>query len=310
MMILIETMCNQDFGALIFSDDFSSNTINQSKWSQIIMSEPYNNELQYYTDSNANAFIQDGVLHVKAIKENIGTKAYSSAKLTTENTKLFRYGKFEMEAKLPVGLGTWPAFWLFSPDATYSEIDIMEAVGAVPNEIWFNVHANMMSQNVDKPKVYKQEHHKAGVNVSDITSSFHTYSVEWTPIFIKGFVDGQQYFELNREDLPAKYWHFDQEMYVIVNLAVGGDWGGMNGICPDCFPQEMLVKSVKVYEYTGTYAVNTGLRTTDKIIIGVVVSLVLISVIICAWFLVKRKLRRSSPCQVQTKVVLAQSKQQ
>ncbi|CAL6058066.1 glycoside_hydrolase [Hexamita inflata] len=267
MYNIVFALSAQIFGKLMFSDNFTQNIIDSSKWSQIVVSNPYNGELQYYTNSSANAFINNDSLCIRALKQQLGSKNYTSAKLTTQNTKLFKYGKFEITAKLPIGLGTWPAFWLFSPnraDLLYSEIDFMEAVGAVPNKVWFSVHSNYGTAD-------KKEHHTAGTQIEDINGQFHTYSVHWTPEYIKGLVDGKIYFQLHKKDIEKQYWHFDQEMFLILNLAVGGSWGGYAGICTDCFPQEIIVKSVNVYEYVGVKGLKMGVKIAIGVVVGVLV---------------------------------------
>ncbi|CAL5991432.1 family_16 glycosylhydrolase [Hexamita inflata] len=295
--MFILSLAASEFGPLIFSDNFTQNgQIDTQKWSKRVVPNPPNAEKQYYTDSDLNAFVSDNSLHIKAIKQTLGTKEYTSAKLTTQNTKLFKYGKFDITAKLPIGLGTWPAFWLFSPEVNnnpYAEIDIMESVGADPNEIWFSVHSNSGSED-------KKEHHTAGTNASDISNVFHTYSIQWTPQYIKGLVDEKVYFQLNKKDIEKQYWHFDQEMFLILNLAVGGSWGGYAGICTDCFPQEIVIKSVNVYEYVGV----KGLKMGGKIAIGVVVGvLVVTGVIVAAVMYVKhtKSKKKSIPKQKMTK---------
>ncbi|CAL6057407.1 glycoside_hydrolase family 16 protein [Hexamita inflata] len=215
------------------------------------------------------------MLHIVAQKENLGSLAYTSAKLITANTQYFTYGRFDIRAKLPTGAGTWPAIWLVSEDDTYQEIDIMESWGSDPGKVYFAVHSsnNFTDEN---------DHHGTNLQVNDLESSFHVYSVEWTPNHIYGFVDDVKYFSLFKSDIKRKYWHFDKGMYIILNLAVIAT----DGIC-DCFPQEMLVDFVKVYKYIGS-------EQTNKIISGVVVSVCCVLIIIISVLVIVIRRNRSA----------------
>ncbi|CAL6057957.1 family_16 glycosylhydrolase [Hexamita inflata] len=192
--IITFTMCKTEFGELIFSDEFDLDGDPDSrKWARDVDPNPYGNELQYYNENPRNSYVQDKMLHIVAQKENLGLLAYTSAKLITANTQYFTYGRFDIRAKLPTGAGTWPAIWLVSEDDTYQEIDIMESWGSDPGKVYFTVHSsnNFTDEN---------DHHGTNLQVNDLESSFHVYSVEWTPNHIYGFVDDVKYFSLFKSD--------------------------------------------------------------------------------------------------------------
>ncbi|CAL6092997.1 glycoside_hydrolase family 16 protein [Hexamita inflata] len=266
----------QDFGNLIFDENFSTNVIDESKWTKVVNENSHIEELQYYSDSDQNAYIQENQMYIVARKEQHDKYIYTSARLNTQDKYMFKYGKFEIIAKLPVGLGTWPAIWLYSRDDTYQEIDIMESVGVTPNTVFFSVHS---SGNFDD----KKDHHGTSKKIKNLDQQFHKYSVEWTPQHIYGFVDDKKYFSLRKVDIKSKYWHFDKEMYIILNLAVGGNWAGSGGICSDCFPQQFIIQSVKVFEYIGSFTPDT-LSFTNICILSIVLGIILIIIIVAIFY--------------------------
>jgi beta-glucanase (GH16 family) len=261
---------------LVWSDEFMSNTIDSSKWTYDIgnwivdekgtgISPGWgNNELQYYTDSPENSFIQNGKLVIKAKKEEVpvtdqfGSYQYTSAKLKTKGLFSKKYGKFEARIKSPQGKGYWPAFWMMPEKDVYGswptsgEIDIMEAAGKDPSRIGGTIHYGEQYPN----NTYKgaEYHFPEGEAITD----FHTYGVEWEPGEIRWYVDGKLYQTLNNwfskgKDQASKYAFpapFDQEFYMILNLAIGG-WYGGNPDETTQFPGEMEVDYVRAYELTG-----------------------------------------------------------
>ncbi|CAL6041514.1 family_16 glycosylhydrolase [Hexamita inflata] len=250
IFIFSSFMKQQDFGNLMFEDNFSTQNITDSKWTRIVNNNSHIEELQYYSDSDKNTYTLLNQQYIVARKEQQQQFNYTSARLTTKEKYMFKYSKFEIIAKLPVGLGTWPAIWLYSRDDTYQENDTMESVGVTPNTVFFSVHS---SGNFDD----KKDHHGSSKKIKKMDQQFHKYSVEWTPQHIYGFVDDQKYFSLRKVDIQQKYWHFDKEMYIILNLTVGGNWAGSGGICSDCFPQQFIIQSVKVFEYIGSFTPDT-----------------------------------------------------
>ncbi|WP_082235258.1 family 16 glycosylhydrolase [Halobacillus massiliensis] len=260
--------------SLVWSDEFISTEIDESKWTYDTgnwmvdeKGEPIspgwgNNELQYYTDSPDNSYIEDGKLIVKAKEESVsdqfGSYDYTSAKLKTKGLFSQKYGKFEARMKLPEGQGFWPAFWMMPEDEVYGdwpvsgEIDIMEAAGKDTETIGGTIHYGEEYPN----NTYKgtEYHFPEGEDYTD----FHTYSIEWEPGEIRWYVDGNLYQTLdnwfskgqNQADKYSFPAPFDQEFYLIMNLAVGG-WYGGNPDDTTEFPAQMEVDYVRAFELTG-----------------------------------------------------------
>lgn len=209
-----------------------------------------NNELQYYT-KDKNAYVQDGNLIIEARKEEYEGRHYTSARLVTKGKGDWLYGKIEVKAKLPSGVGTWPAIWMLPTDWEYGswpasgEIDIMEHVGYDKD----NVHATIHTQSYYF-KINTQK--SAQKKVEGATEDFHVYSIEWLPDKIMAYIDGELYFTFD----PIKYkaaptykeWPFDKKLHLLLNIAIGGDWGGAQGVDETIYPRQMLVDYVRVYQ--------------------------------------------------------------
>ncbi|MGV2939603.1 carbohydrate binding domain-containing protein [Mesobacillus sp. LC4] len=265
---------NDSDWTLFWSDEFDSTEIDKSKWSYDIgnwivdgdgngVARGWgNNELEYYTDSPENSYIQDGNLVIEAKKEEttdeFGSYDYTSAKLKTKGLFSKRYGKFEARMKLPSGQGYWPAFWMLPENDVYGgwaasgEIDIMEAAGKNAKEVGGALHFGQVApNNVHTAEAY---HFPEGESNTD----FHTYSIEWEPGEIRWYVDGNLYQTSNNwyskdKNNTEKYSFpapFDQEFYLVLNLAVGG-WYGGDPDATTTFPGKMEVDYVRVYELTG-----------------------------------------------------------
>ncbi|MEO8399820.1 MAG: glycoside hydrolase family 16 protein, partial [Ignavibacteriaceae bacterium] len=160
------------------------------------------------------------------------------------------FGKFEIRAKIPRGKGTWPAIWMLPTNWTYGnggwpdngEIDIMEHVGFDPGIIHGSIHCNKYYWRINTQKT-------ATINVSDAQDEFHVYSMEWNADSLSIFVDSTKYFTFKNEHTGWQVWPFDKNFHLILNIAVGGDWGGHQGIDYMIFPQQMLVDYVRVYKW-------------------------------------------------------------
>ncbi len=256
---------------LVWSDEFSKAEIDHSKWNfetgnwivdkdgNPVAAGWGNNEKQFYTDKNENAFVKDGKLVIRAKKEQasdqFGTYDYTSAKLTTKGTFSKTYGRYEMRAKLPTGKGLWPAFWMLPEEDRYGgwaasgEIDIMESWGSQPDKVAGTIHYGETWPN---NKYTGKDYHFAE---GDGIDKWHTYAVEWEPGEIRWYVDGQLYQTQNdwyakEANKASKYSYpapFDQDFYLIMNLAVGG-WfdGDVDETTP--FPAEMEVDYVRVFD--------------------------------------------------------------
>jgi beta-glucanase (GH16 family) len=206
-----------------------------------------NNELQFYTSENKNVRIENGRLIIEAHHQAKGGKAYTSARVVSRNKGDWLYGRIEVRAKLPKGKGTWPAIWMLPTDWSYGgwpvsgEIDIMEHVGYNPGVIHGTIHT-------EKYNHLKQTQKEGTVNVPDWENEFHVYAIDWRENKIDFFVDDKLYHTVIRD--PAddhSGWPFDKRFHLIMNIAVGGNWGGMHGIDDSIWPQRMEIDYVRVY---------------------------------------------------------------
>ena len=231
----------------VWADEFSTNGApDLSKWTFETGGNGWgNNELEYYTNGN-NAAIDNGVLKIVAKKESQGGRNYTSSRMITKNKGDWTYGRFEIKARIPKGVGTWPAIWLLATDNVYGgwpnsgEIDIMEHVGFDLNKIHFTVHN----------KTYNGGNGKGAEKViPDATDSFHIYRCDWTPAGIRGFIDDEQYFEYSNNNYGFETWPYNQKFFMILNIAVGGNWGGAQGVDDTIFPVTMEIDYIKVYKW-------------------------------------------------------------
>ena len=244
---------------LTWSDDFngsSGSSVDSRKWSFDIGGKGWgNNELETYTDRPANARIKDGLLIITALKEafkgpdNI-SRNFTSARILTRNKLTQIYGRFEARIKSPYGQGIWPAFWMLGDniDAVHwpncGEIDIMENIGKEPSIVHGTFHGPGYSggNGIGAPYVLS-----GGKKFSD---DFHVFAIEWEPNVIRFYVDGILYQTRTPADLPVgAAWVFDHPFFIILNVAVGGNWPG-NPDASTAFPQQMLVDYVRVYRRT------------------------------------------------------------
>lgn len=242
---------------LIWSDEFDIDGLpNPNNWSYNVGDAcdlPMgcgwgNNELQYYTDGEKkNARVKDGFLIIEAHKEKIGKREYSSARIVTKGKQDFKYGRFEIRAKVPGGLGTWGAIWMMPTTSVYGgwprsgEIDIMEHVGFEKDTIYGTPH----TQNFNGMKGTQKT---GAIAILDSEETFHTYAVDWTDNKIDWYVDNQLYHTFEKVGISPHNWPFDQDFHFILNVAVGGNWGGKHGVDPDIWPKQMMVDYVRVYE--------------------------------------------------------------
>ena len=207
--------------SLIWSDEFDvPGAPNPAKWNYDIGAGGWGNqELQNYTNRTDNAIVSNGTLKIIAKKENLGGSAYTSARLLTKDKFSFKYGKIEVRAKMPVGAGTWPAAWMLGANINTvnwpncGEIDVVEHKGSDVNKIYGTLHfpGNFGGNAVGGTKV-----------ITGANSEFHVYACEWTAVSIKFYIDGVLFFTFaNNSTLP-----FNQNFFVLLNLAMGGTFGG------------------------------------------------------------------------------------
>ncbi len=232
--------------------------------------ENSNQEQQYYTANRENFRIENGVLRLIATK---GSQPegyqYGSARIETQNKQVFLYGRIDIEAKLPVGVGTWPAVWLLPANNTYAEkspesnqlryknggeIDVIEAVGHEPDNVYAVAHtAADLIHRTDGTGSFNV------IKVPNSATTFNKYTLFWTPTSLSFAVNEKVYFTYTRQ-AGATYmtWPFDQPFYLIANLAMGGTWGGLdtdrfpgNGIDDSALPASLDIRSIYYYPYIG-----------------------------------------------------------
>ncbi|MGK0315004.1 MAG: beta-glucanase (GH16 family) [Saprospiraceae bacterium] len=220
-----------------------------------------NNELQYYKEGDKdNARVEDGNLIIEAHKVEGQKYKYSSAKLVTQGKQTWKYGKLEIRANLPTGRGTWPAIWMMPAGNRYGgwprsgEIDIMEHVGYDPDTIIGTVHTEAFN-HIKGTQVAKYTY------LGDSETAFHTYSITWDEESIKWFIDGNEYHSFENKHITYEEWPFDKPFYLILNLAVGGNWGGEFGVDQSIWPQQMQVDYVRVYKMN--QLVNIALKNKE-----------------------------------------------
>lgn len=220
-----------------------------SKWSYDIGGHGWgNNELQYYTDG-LNTSVNNGILKIIAKKEAYSGKDYTSARMISKNKGDWLYGRFEVKAKLPKGRGSWPAIWMLPTDWFYGnwpnsgEIDIMEHVGYDQNRVHITIHTKALNHLLGTQK---------GANkiINTATDEFHVYRVDWASYGIRGYIDDEKIFEFMNQGAGSDYWPFDKRFHLILNIAVGGSWGGAMGIDDTIFPATMEVDYVRVFTFT------------------------------------------------------------
>ncbi|GIO54127.1 RICIN domain-containing protein [Paenibacillus cineris] len=243
---------------LVWSDEFDGTALNRSNWTPEIGTGSGgwgNNELQYYTDRSQNLQVTGGNLVITARRESYGGMNYTSARIKTQNLKSFTYGKIEARIKLPSGQGLWPAFWMLGSNIStvgwpYSgETDIMERVNNNP----------YVNGTVHWDAGGHAEYGRVSGNLD--FSQYHVYSAEWDSKYIRWFVDGQQFNEFYIENGTGNTEEFQRPFFLLLNLAVGGNWpGAPNDSTP--FPAQMLVDYVRVYQDNGqSSAISNGVYT-------------------------------------------------
>ncbi|MBC7390561.1 MAG: family 16 glycosylhydrolase [Opitutaceae bacterium] len=270
----------------VWNEEFDySGLPDETKWSYETGCANRNNESQYYASKRLeNTKVENGFLTITTRKETLNGCNYTSGNIHTRYKANWLYGKIDVRAKLPKGKGMWPAIWMMSTDESYGtwpksgEIDIMESVGFDPNKIFMTIHTEAYNHVIGTEK---------GSNklLTDVYDTYHIYSIEWFPDRVDFLIDGTKYYTFPKSGNTTAVWPFDKPFYLILNVAVGGDWGGAQGIDPLIFPQQMSVDYVRVSKwqtnpgpYTvttsstsgGTFSLNPDLNTYPK---GSIISL-------------------------------------
>ncbi|MDI9384441.1 MAG: glycoside hydrolase family 16 protein [Verrucomicrobiota bacterium] len=234
---------------LVWSDEFDRPGLaNPEKWNY---EEGFirNREAQYYTKARLeNAEVEDGRLVIQAIKEDFKTAKYTSASLHTWGKAAWTYGRIEVRAKLPQGRGVWPAIWTLGTNRrevgwpACGEIDIMEFVGFDPNTVHVNVHTRDLNHNKGNNRGAKHKVERPPFE------DFHVYALEWFEDRMEFYFDETKIFTFTKEPGGEGTWPFDKPQYLILNLAIGGAWGGQQGIDDTIFPQRYEIDYVRVYQ--------------------------------------------------------------
>lgn len=248
---------------LVWSDEFDrAGKPDATKWSY---ERGYvrNHEAQYYTDRLENAHVTDGMLVIAARRERVKNEqhkkgsdnwrfrpessTYTSASLHTSGTASWTYGRVEVRAKLPTGRGVWPAIWMLGTNIddvgwpACGEMDLMEFVGFEPDRIHANIHVQAYNHAAGTGK-------GASIERAGVSADFHTYRLDWYPDRLEFYCDDEKYFTFHKESDESRVWPFDQPQYLILNLAVGGAWGGKQGIDDAIFPAKYYIDYVRVYQ--------------------------------------------------------------
>lgn len=233
---------------LVWSDEFNGSEIDGSKWTYDVHGPGWvNHELQNYTNNRReNARVENGHLVIEARKDGFQGHDYSSARLKTQGKASWTYGRIEARIQLPSGVGTWPAFWMMPDNQSRGwpacgEIDIMEHVGYDQDWINATTHSNTYSWRSSTQRTAK-------TLVPGVTTGYHVYALEWYPDRIDMFVDGKKYYTSPNDNTGDDAYPFNKNFHIILNLAVGGDWGGIKGVDANIWPKQMLVDYVRVYQ--------------------------------------------------------------
>lgn len=252
---------------LVFQDEFHKDGMpDRTKWDYATERNAqgwYNDEKQYYSEARPkNARIENGHLIIEAHAETLNKEEYpdwsgqkyTSTRLLTRGKASWTYGFYEIRAQLPCGTGTWPAIWTLpeDPDVEWpngGEIDIMEHVGFEPGVIHQTIHTKAYNFTAGTQKTTEYE-------VKDVCEAMHRYQLLWTPDFVLLGIDDAPKFLYKNETKKKKKkskrnqskWPFNQPHHLLLNIAVGGNWGGQKGIDKNAFPAKMIVDYVRVYQ--------------------------------------------------------------
>lgn len=235
---------------LVWFDNFEYDGLpDPTRWTFEIQDPGWvNEEKQYYVKNSTNCRVEDGKLVLEAHYNPNSEQKYTSCRLKTQYKGDWKYGRIEVRAKLPSGRGTWPAIWAMPTDSIYGgwpnsgEIDMMEHVGFDPGWIHASVHCKDYFWKINTQKTAKRFD-------PSVENEFHLYFMNWYEKRIEVGMDNEIYFIYSRPNIPTSdNWPFDQKFFLILNIAVGGVWGGLQGIDNSIFPQRMIIDYVKIFQ--------------------------------------------------------------
>ena len=244
-MVLYLKPQNTSNTTLLFSDEFSEDTLDLSNWSYDLgngcpnLCGWGNNERQVYVKKNVSTV--NNQLVISATKQG---DTYYSGRITSKDKFEFKYGTVEVKAQLPKGKGLWPAIWMLGHDIDTNtwpacgEIDIMEYVGKSPGEIHTTLHT---------PESYGQSFNTKITNLDAIEEGFHVYKTKWDANQIMFYIDDLLVYTFSPEIKNDKTWPFNKPFYIILNLAIGGNFGGSE-VDDAIFPQDFVIDYVRVYQ--------------------------------------------------------------
>ena len=234
---------------LIWADEFEYTGLPDPKKWTYEEGKVRNREAQYYTkEREENARVENGQLIITAKKESYQNADYTSASINTKGKFEFTGGRIEVRAKIPTGRGIWPAIWTLGVNRTEvgwpvcGEIDIMEFVGHTPDYIHATIHTGDYNHGKGTDRGGK-------IKVENAFDDFHVYAVEWYNDRMDFYFDNIKYFTCERKNEGVMEWPFDAPQYLLINLAIGGAWGGQKGIDGTVFPVEYRVDYVRIYEF-------------------------------------------------------------
>ena len=245
LILLIVFMSHNPKSKLVWEENFDGNSLNEEIWNFELgdgcpnLCGWGNNESQIYTKTNHK--VENGYLFITARKKD---SIYTSTRITTKNKKEFKYGRMEVRAKLPLGKGLWPAFWMLGANISEvgwplcGEIDILEYVGREPHTIFTSLHT--------------QDSHGNTINskkeiIEGIEKGFHLYAIDWSKEKIDFYIDDSLFYTFSPNEKNTEIWPFNQPFFFIINLAIGGNFGGLE-IDDSIFPQEFVIDYIKVYQ--------------------------------------------------------------
>lgn len=225
--------------------DFVNNTESSLEDWNIQVGERWaNNEKQHYVNKQENLHFDNGLVLKATYKDGV----YESARLNTKHKFFYKYGRIEFIAKVPKGKGTWPALWMMSEESKFGhwprsgEIDVMEHVGNELDNLFLAIHTETYNHRM--PTQYHTNYYQKG-----LTDDFHKYSQLWNKSEIIYYVDDVEVAKYTKGqdgfDTSHKGWPFDEDFYLLMNLAIGGRGGKIDN---DCFPQEFIIKDIKIYQ--------------------------------------------------------------